>query len=55
MHSHDAVVDLAAVAVVLPARADRLAAALANARLVHAPNRLGMGVVASHDLLAAVA
>ena len=54
MHSHDAVVDLAAVAVVLPPRADRLAAALANARLVHAPNGLAMGVVASHDLLAAV-
>jgi len=54
MHSHDAIVDLAAVAVVLPPRADRLAAALANAGLVHAPNRLGMRVVASHELLAAV-
>lgn len=54
MHSHDAIVDLAAVAVVLPPRADRLAAALANARLVHAPKGLGMRVIASHDLLATV-
>lgn len=54
MHSHDAVVDLAAVAVVLPPRADRVGAALADAGLVHAPNGLGMRVVASHDLLAAV-
>ena len=54
MHSHDAIVDLAAVAVVLPPRADRLVAALAHARLVHTPKGLGMRVVASHDLLAAV-
>lgn len=54
MHSHDAIVDLAAVAVVLPPHANRIAAALANARLVHAPNGLGMRVVTGHDLLAAV-
>lgn len=54
MHSHDAIVDLAAVAVVLPPHANRIAAALANAGLVHAPNRFRVRVVASHDLLAAV-
>ena len=54
MHSHDAIVDLAAVAVVLPPRAHRLVAARANAPHVHPPNGHGMRVVASHDLLAAV-
>jgi hypothetical protein len=54
MYSHDAIVDLAAVAVVLPPRADGLAAALGDAGLVHAPNGLGMRMLASHDLLAAV-
>lgn len=54
MHSHHAVVDLAAVAVVLPPRADRVGAALADAGLVNAPNGFRMRVVASHDLLAAV-
>jgi hypothetical protein len=54
MHSHDAIVDLAAAAVVLPSRADGLAAALGDAGLVHTPNRVGMRVLASHDLLAAV-
>jgi hypothetical protein len=54
MHRHDAIVDLAAAAVVLPPRADGLAAALGDAGLVHAPNGVGMRVLASHNLLAAV-
>jgi hypothetical protein len=54
MHSHDAIVDLAAAAVVLPPRTDGFAAALRDAGLVHAANGVGMRVVASHDLLAAV-
>jgi hypothetical protein len=54
MHSHHAVVDLAAVAVVLPSRADGLAAALRNAGLVHASDGVGMRVFAGHDLLAAI-
>lgn len=54
MHSHDAVIDLAAVAVVLPTRAHGFAATFAGAGLVHAADGLGMRVLASHDLLAAV-
>lgn len=54
MHSHHAIVDFAAVAVVLPPHADGLNAAFGDARLVHTPNRLGMRVVASYDLLAEV-
>jgi hypothetical protein len=55
VHSHRTVIDLAAVAVVLPSRADGLAAALRDAGLVHAPDGFGMRVLAGHDLLAAVA
>jgi hypothetical protein len=55
MHADDAIVDLAAVAVVLPRRTDGLAPALGRAGLVHAPQGLGMRMVPSHDLLAAVA
>lgn len=55
MYSHHAVIDLAAVAIVLPTRAYRFAATLADARLVHAADGLGMRVLAGHDLLAAVA
>ena len=54
MHSHHAVVDLAAVAVVLPPHADGFVPALRDAGLVHAPNGVGMRVLASHDLLAAI-
>ena len=55
MNAHHAVVDLAAVAVVLPARAHRLLAALGRARLVDAADGLGMGLLLGDDLLAAVA
>jgi len=54
MHSHHAVVHLAAVAVVLPTRTHGFAATLGDAGLVHAPDGLGMRVLAGHDLLAAV-
>jgi hypothetical protein len=54
MHSHHAVIDLAAVAVVLPTCADGLAAAFGGAGFVHAADSLGMRMVASHDLLTAV-
>jgi hypothetical protein len=54
MHSHGAVVDLAAVAVVLPRGAHGFAAALGDPGLVHAANGLGMRVVASHNLLTAI-
>lgn len=55
MHSHSAIVDLTAVAVVLPRSAHGFAAALADAGLVHAANGLGMRVVSSHHLLTAIA
>jgi hypothetical protein len=54
MHSDHTVVDLAAVAVVLPRGTDGFAAALADAGLVHAPDGLGIRVVPDHDPLAAV-
>jgi hypothetical protein len=54
MHAHDAIVDLAAAAVVLSRRTDGFAAALGDAGLVHAPDGLRMRMVPSHDLLAAV-
>lgn len=54
MHSHSAIVDLAAVAVVLARGADGFAAALGGAGLVHAANGLGMRVVSSHNLLTAI-
>ena len=54
MHSHSAIIDLAAVPVVLPSCAHRFAATLGGAGFVHAPNGVGMRVLASHDLLAAV-
>lgn len=54
MHSHGAIIDLAAIAVVLPRCAHRFAATLGDARFVHAPDGFGMRVLASHDLLAAV-
>lgn len=54
MHAHGAIVDLAPVAIVLPTRPHRFAAAFGNAGLVHAPDGLGMCVLASHDLLAAI-
>lgn len=55
MHAHDAVVDLAAIAVVLPRSPHGFLTALANPGLVHATDRLGMGMLGGHDLLAAVA
>ena len=54
MHNDHAVVDLAAVAAPLPLYAHRIASALGHSRLVHRANRLWMGVVGSHDLLAAI-
>lgn len=54
MHSHDAIVDLAAVAIVLSRGAHGFAATLADAGLVHAADGLGMRVVSDHQLLAAV-
>ena len=51
MDAHHAVVDLASVAVILPAHADGMLAALCRPRLVHAADRPGMGVIGGDDLL----
>jgi hypothetical protein len=49
------VLHLATVTAPLPVHSDRLAAALAHTRLVDHPNRLRMGMLGGHDLLATVA
>jgi hypothetical protein len=54
MHSHHAVVNLPAVSVPLPADAHRIFAAFGRARLVHATDGFGMGMVFRHDLLTPV-
>jgi len=54
MNPDNAVVELPTVAIVLPADTHRILAALRRARLVDAANRLGVGVVFGHDLLAAI-
>jgi len=54
MDSHDAVVQLAAVAVVLPPNAHGLGAALGRARLVHDADGFGVGMVSGDDLLTAI-
>ena len=54
MNSHHTIVDLATVAVVLPTDAHSMLATLGRARLVHATDRLGMGMILDNDLLAAI-
>jgi len=55
MNPDHTVVHLATVAAPLPVHPDRLAPALGHARLVHYPDRLGMGMLGGHDLLTTVA
>lgn len=55
MDAHNAVVDLALVAVVLPGGSHRVWAAFANAGLVHTADGVLVCVIGGHDLLAAVA
>ena len=54
MNPHNTVVDLPAVAVVLPADAHRIFAAFRRARFVDATDGLRVGVVFGHDLLASI-
>jgi hypothetical protein len=54
MNPHNTVVDLPAVAVVLSSNTHRIFAAFRRARFVDATDRLGMGVVFGHDLLASI-
>lgn len=55
MHTDDAVVDLAPAAQPLPRGADGLVAALGRPRFIDAADRLGVGMVAGDQALAAVA
>lgn len=51
----DAVLDLAAVAVVLPLHAGRVPAAFGRSRLIDHAQRLGVRMLGGHQLLAAIA
>jgi len=55
MHTHDAVIDLAATAQPLPRGADGLAAALGRSRFIDAADCFRVAVVARHQLLTLVA
>ena len=55
MHSHDAVVHLAPVAIPLSPHAGSGLAALGRPRLVHRADGLRVSMVLGHDLLATVA
>jgi hypothetical protein len=55
MHSDDAVIDLTATAQPLPRGTDRLLTALGRSRFIDAAERLGVAMVARHQLLALVA
>ena len=54
MDSHNTIVDLATVPVPLPSGAHGMFAAFSRARLVHAADRLRVGVLGGHDLLASI-
>jgi len=54
MHADHTIIDLATVAVVLPADTHGMPTALGRARLVHAADGFGMGVVLDDNLLAAI-
>jgi hypothetical protein len=54
MDSHHAVVNLSTISVPLPTDAHGLFAALGRARLVHAADGFGMGMVFRNNLLAPV-
>ena len=55
MHANDTVIDLAATAQPLPCGTDRLVAALGRSRFIDAADRLGVAMVACHQLLALIA
>ena len=55
VNSHHAIVDFAAIAVILPADAHRVVAALGRARLVHTADGFRVRMIVDDDLLAAIA
>jgi len=54
MNAHHTIVDLPAAAVPLATDGHRLLAALARARLIHATDGLGVGMLFGHHLLASI-
>jgi hypothetical protein len=54
MDSHHAVVQLPAVAVVLSSHANRIVAALADTRFIHAADGFRVSMIPSHNLLATI-
>ena len=54
MHPHHAIVHLAPVAVPLPPDPHRIVPTLGDRGLIYHADRVGVSVVLSHDLLAAV-
>ncbi len=54
MNTHNTVVDLPSVAIPLAGNSHGRSAALGRARLVHATDRLGVGMILGDDLLAAI-
>ncbi len=54
MNTHNTVVDLPSVAIPLAGNSHGRFAALGRARLVHATDRLGVGMILGDDLLAAI-
>jgi hypothetical protein len=54
MNAHHTIVDLPAATIPLATRGHRVVAALVRARLVHATDRLGVGMVLGHNLLASI-
>lgn len=55
MHTHRAILDLAAIAIVLACCTNGVLAAFVSPRLINQANRIRMSVVAGNDLLATIA
>jgi hypothetical protein len=54
MHPHNTVFNLAAIAIILPRCARRAVPTLHRSRFVNQTDRLGVGMVSRHDLLATI-
>ncbi|MEK7415511.1 MAG: hypothetical protein AAB263_19580 [Planctomycetota bacterium] len=54
MNAHHTVIDLSPAAIPLATDGHRVVAALARARLIHATDRLGVGMLSGHHLLASI-
>jgi hypothetical protein len=54
MNAHHTIIDLPAATIPLATDGHRVVAALVRARLIHATDRLGVGMVLGHHLLASI-